>query len=342
MSRLPGARSAHRARAGEPHRRGAATRRLRRPAGAGRHHRPLPHLRAHRRARGQSRRHLADRRAARASCARIHESFVAATDPEDKAQWNHEFHKMINRAGGSRRLVSVLGPAVAQPAGALLRVRAQLGRRSPPATTPASSTALEARDAHEAQRIMEHHVAESGDLAVEILQEMGYWDRGRRTGGSERARRGVATWRRSTASGSWSSATSSPAPTRGWSWPTSAPTCSRSRTRPIPTTPRSMGPHFQGDQSLYFLALNSGKRSIGVRLASAEGRAVVEDLVRDADVVIDNYRPGVLAKFGLDHDALHRVESRGGHVLADGLRRDRPRRDRGPATTTRSRRSPGS
>ena len=34
---------------------------------------------------------------------------------------------------------------------------------------------------------------------------------------------------------------------------------------------------------------------------------MVEDLVRNADVVIDNYRPGVLAKFGLDHDALHRV-----------------------------------
>ena len=68
-----------------------------------------------------------------------------------------------------------------------------------------------------------------------------------------------------------------------------------------------MGPHFQGDQSLYFVALNSGKRSIGVRLATDEGRAVVEDLVRDADVVIDNYRPGVLAKFGLGHDALHAV-----------------------------------
>src|SRR5207248_10330899 len=72
-----------------------------------------------------------------------------------------------------------------------------------------------------------------------------------------------------------------------------------------PDDARSMGPYFQGDQSLYFLALNSGKRSIGVRIASQEGRAVVEDLVRGADVVIDNYRPGVLAKFGLGHDALH-------------------------------------
>jgi crotonobetainyl-CoA:carnitine CoA-transferase CaiB-like acyl-CoA transferase len=74
-----------------------------------------------------------------------------------------------------------------------------------------------------------------------------------------------------------------------------------------PDDARSMGPHFQGDESLYFLALNSGKRSVGVRLASEGGRAVVEDLVRQTDVVIDNYRPGVLAKFGLDHDALHRI-----------------------------------
>lgn len=74
-----------------------------------------------------------------------------------------------------------------------------------------------------------------------------------------------------------------------------------------PDDARSMGPHFAGEQSFYFVALNSGKRSIGVRLATDEGRAVVEDLVRNADVVIDNYRPGVLAKFGLGHDALHAV-----------------------------------
>ena len=74
-----------------------------------------------------------------------------------------------------------------------------------------------------------------------------------------------------------------------------------------PDDARSMGPYFQGDQSLYFVAMNTGKRSIGVRLSTPEGRAVVEELARHADVVIDNYRPGVLAKFGLSHDALHRV-----------------------------------
>jgi crotonobetainyl-CoA:carnitine CoA-transferase CaiB-like acyl-CoA transferase len=74
-----------------------------------------------------------------------------------------------------------------------------------------------------------------------------------------------------------------------------------------PDDARSMGPHYLGGQSLYFLALNSGKRSIGVRLGTPEGRAVVEDLVRNADVVIDNYRPGVLTRFGLGHDELHAV-----------------------------------
>jgi DNA-binding GntR family transcriptional regulator len=100
---------------------------------------------------------------------------VAATDADAQASWNHEFHKRINRAGGSRRLVSVLG---------------LLSRSLPvryfefvPGWAEASArhherilAALEQRDAHEAQRIMEHHVTEGGELAVGILQEMGYWD----------------------------------------------------------------------------------------------------------------------------------------------------------------------
>ena len=113
---------------------------------------------------------------------RINESFVVATEPEDKAFWNHEFHRIINHAGGSRRLASVLG---------------LLSRSLPvryfefvPQWADISAghharilAALEARDAHDAQRMVEHHLAESGELAVEILQEMGYWDRG--SGSSE-------------------------------------------------------------------------------------------------------------------------------------------------------------
>jgi DNA-binding GntR family transcriptional regulator len=105
----------------------------------------------------------------------VHESFIAADDPQGKVYWNHEFHKTINLAGG-RRLASVLG---------------LLSRSLPvryfdfvPQWAEISAShhgrilsALEARDAHDAQRIVEYHVDESGELAVEILQEMGYWDR---------------------------------------------------------------------------------------------------------------------------------------------------------------------
>jgi crotonobetainyl-CoA:carnitine CoA-transferase CaiB-like acyl-CoA transferase len=67
--------------------------------------------------------------------------------------------------------------------------------------------------------------------------------------------------------------------------------------RPDPS--RLTGPCFLGEQSLYFAALNSGKRSLAVRLATREGRRVVHDLVQHVDVVVDNFRPGVTAKLGM-------------------------------------------
>ncbi len=67
---------------------------------------------------------------------------------------------------------------------------------------------------------------------------------------------------------------------------------------------RSLGPFLDDGQSLYFSSLNWGKRSFGVRLADPGSRAVVLDLVRSAEVVVDNFRPGVMAKLGLDHESL--------------------------------------
>jgi len=73
---------------------------------------------------------------------------------------------------------------------------------------------------------------------------------------------------------------------------------------------RSMGPYFVGDQSLYFASLNSGKRSIALDLSSDDGRETALDLVRTADVVLDNYRPAVLDKLGLGPDAMHAANPR--------------------------------
>lgn len=58
------------------------------------------------------------------------------------------------------------------------------------------------------------------------------------------------------------------------------------------------------DQSSYFVRLNAGKESIAIDLAHAQAREVVLDLVRSADVVVENFSPGVMARYGLDEAAL--------------------------------------
>ena len=52
---------------------------------------------------------------------------------------------------------------------------------------------------------------------------------------------------------------------------------------------------------------NRGMRSIAIDLQSAAGKAIFRDLVATADVVIDNYRPGVLQRLGIDYDALSAI-----------------------------------
>jgi len=58
------------------------------------------------------------------------------------------------------------------------------------------------------------------------------------------------------------------------------------------------------DQSSYFARLNAGKESIAIDLAHPQARDVVLDLVRNADVVVENFSPGVMARYGLDDAAL--------------------------------------
>lgn len=77
---------------------------------------------------------------------------------------------------------------------------------------------------------------------------------------------------------------------------------------------RQWGPPFierEGDRSAaYFHACNRGKQSITVDLRSPEGQAQVRELVRDADVLIENFKLGGLAKYGLDYESLRAVNPR--------------------------------
>ncbi len=67
---------------------------------------------------------------------------------------------------------------------------------------------------------------------------------------------------------------------------------------------REVGP-FIGGKSAYFMSLNRGKESIVLDLGSADDRPIFEKLLARADVLVENYRPGVLAKHGYGWDTLH-------------------------------------
>jgi len=66
---------------------------------------------------------------------------------------------------------------------------------------------------------------------------------------------------------------------------------------------RRLGPPFtESGDAAYFSALNRGKRSIGLDLARADDQRVLHGLLRDADVVVENFLPGTMRKWGLDFE----------------------------------------
>lgn len=63
-------------------------------------------------------------------------------------------------------------------------------------------------------------------------------------------------------------------------------------------------PPFQNGESVYFASINRGKRSLALNLKSADDRIVFEELLGRADVLVENFRPGAMEKFGLHYDAV--------------------------------------
>ena len=62
---------------------------------------------------------------------------------------------------------------------------------------------------------------------------------------------------------------------------------------------RSFGPPFSDGVSTYFLSVNRGKRSIAIDLKDPDGQALARKLASKADLIIENFRPGVMARLGL-------------------------------------------
>jgi crotonobetainyl-CoA:carnitine CoA-transferase CaiB-like acyl-CoA transferase len=67
---------------------------------------------------------------------------------------------------------------------------------------------------------------------------------------------------------------------------------------------RGWGPPFVERDAAYFLSLNRNKRSVVLDLATDEGRMLARRLALRSDVVVENFRPGLMERFGLDHASL--------------------------------------
>jgi crotonobetainyl-CoA:carnitine CoA-transferase CaiB-like acyl-CoA transferase len=91
-------------------------------------------------------------------------------------------------------------------------------------------------------------------------------------------------------------------------------------------------PYYEGVEdsakSALFLALNRGKRSLRLNLKSAGGREVLLRAVRESDVVLESFRPGVLDRLGVGYEAMREVNPAIVYCAITGYGQDGPNRDR--------------
>ena len=98
---------------------------------------------------------------------------------------------------------------------------------------------------------------------------------------------------------------------------------------------RAFGPPWLKDgsgrdtkESAYFASTNRGKKSVTVNLSRPEGQRIVRELARQADVLIENYKVGDLARYGLGYDDLRKLNPRLVYASVTGFGQTGPYRER--------------
>lgn len=96
---------------------------------------------------------------------------------------------------------------------------------------------------------------------------------------------------------------------------------------------RAWGPPFaetpdgQSDLSAYFMAANRNKYSIAADLSTPEGQALIHQIAEQADVIIENFKPGALVKYGLDHKSMCEIHPEIVYCSISGYGQTGPNRD---------------
>lgn len=81
---------------------------------------------------------------------------------------------------------------------------------------------------------------------------------------------------------------------------------------------REFGPYVEGE-SAYFMSINRNKRSMTINLKSEESKELFKKMVKEADIVVENYRPGTMEKLGLGYEDLKEINPRIIYAASSGF-----------------------
>jgi len=87
---------------------------------------------------------------------------------------------------------------------------------------------------------------------------------------------------------------------------------------------RDFGPPFIEGESAYFLLVNRNKRSMVLNLRTTEGLGILKQLARDADIVVESFRPDVKRRLGVDYESLSALNERLIYCSISGFGQDGP------------------
>ena len=90
---------------------------------------------------------------------------------------------------------------------------------------------------------------------------------------------------------------------------------------------RFLPPQWNGE-SCYYLAANRNKKGITINLKTPEGIALVKELVKDADVLIENFRTGTMERLGIGYDVVKEINPKLVFCSISGFGRTGPEKDR--------------
>ncbi len=91
---------------------------------------------------------------------------------------------------------------------------------------------------------------------------------------------------------------------------------------------RAWGPPFVNGESSYFLGINRNKESLTLNLKHPDGQEIFRRLLRRADVLVENFRAGIMDRFGFGYQAVHALNPRLVYASISGFGQDGPYRDR--------------